>query len=59
MSKKHVLLSQWDYIISCNENENDNEKIDHINKTQIDQDPNIETDIKNIACLSKIMSILQ
>ena len=33
MSKKQVFLSQWDYIINCNENENDNEKTDHINKT--------------------------
>ena len=33
MSKKHVFLSLWDYIINFNENENDNEKIDHINKT--------------------------
>ena len=57
MSKKHVFLSQWDCIINCNEN--DNEKLDHINKTWIDQDPNTETDIKNIACPSKIMFILQ
>ena len=59
MSKKHAFLSQWDYIINCNENKNDNEKTDHINEIEIDQDPNIETDIKNIAHLSKIMSILQ
>ena len=57
MSKKQVFLPQWDYIINCNEN--DNEKTDHINKTSTDQDPNIETDIRNIACLSKIISILQ
>ena len=25
-------------MISCNENENDNEKIDYLNKTSIDQD---------------------
>ena len=43
----------------CNENENDNENNDHINKTKTGQDPNTETDIKNIACLSKIISILQ
>ena len=31
--KKQVSLSQWDYRINCNGNENDNEKKDHINKT--------------------------
>ena len=29
MSKKQVCLYQWDYVINCNENENDNGKIDH------------------------------
>ena len=33
MSKKQVHFFQWDYMINCNENENDNEKTDHINKT--------------------------
>ena len=33
MPKRKVCLCQWDYIFSCNENENDNRKIDHINKT--------------------------
>ena len=33
MSKKQVFLSQWNYMINCNENKNDNEKKDHINKT--------------------------
>ena len=33
MSKKQVCLLQWDYLTSCTENENDNGKIDHINKT--------------------------
>ena len=33
MSKKQVFLSQWDYIVNCNEN--NNEKNDHINKTKI------------------------
>ena len=45
--------------INCNENENDNEKTDHINKRKIDQDVEIETDIKNRTCFGKIMSILQ
>ena len=59
MFKKQVFLSQWDCNINCNENENDNEKTDHINKRKIDQDVEIETDIKNRACFGKIMSILQ
>ena len=33
MFKKQVFLCQWDYMISCNENEYDNEKADHIYKT--------------------------
>ena len=36
MSEKQVFLCQWDYMINCNEN--DNEKTDHLNKTFIDQD---------------------
>ena len=32
MSKKQVCLCQRDYIFNCNENENVNGKIDHINK---------------------------
>ena len=33
MSKEQVCLYRWDSMINCNENENDKEKIDHINKT--------------------------
>ena len=33
ISKKEIFLYQWDYIINCNENENDNEKTNHISKT--------------------------
>ena len=36
-------------------NENDNDKIDRIVKTYIDQD--LETNIENIACLGKTMSL--
>ena len=32
MPRKQVCLYQWDYRINCNENENDNGKIDHINR---------------------------
>ena len=42
-------------MINCNENENDNGKIDHINKT--DKDVDIETNIENIASLTKTMSL--
>ena len=51
MSNKTSFLSQWDYIINCSENKNDNQKMD--------QDVDIETDMKNVACLRQIVSILQ
>ena len=35
MSKKQVCLYQWDYIINCNENKNDDSKVVHVNKTYI------------------------
>ena len=44
-------------MIHCNENENDNGKIDHINKTYIDQGLDIDTNIVNIACFGKTMSL--
>ena len=40
-------------MLNYNENENDNMKIDRINKTYIDQNVDAETNIENIACLSK------
>ena len=55
--KKRVCLYQWDYIINCNESKNDNDKVDHINKTNIDQDVDIKANIKNIACFEKAMSL--
>ena len=58
MSKKRVCLLQWDYMINCNENENHNGKIYHINKTYTDQGVDRETNIENIARLGKIMSPL-
>ena len=33
MCEKQVFSFQWDYIINCNENVNDNGKLDHTNKT--------------------------
>ena len=57
MSKKQVFLCHWGYMINCNENENDNEKTDHINKTWIDQDIDILTNMQNIACLGKRMPL--
>ena len=37
-SKKQVFLCQWHHMINCNENEIGNDKLDHIDKTYIDQD---------------------
>ena len=44
-------------MINCNENGNDNGKIDHINKTWIDLEEDIETNVQNIAWLSKTTSL--
>ena len=42
---------------NCDVNENDNGKRDHINKTYINQDVDIETNIENTGCLGKTMSL--
>ena len=42
-------------MVNCNEN--DNGTIGHINKTYIDQDVDIVTNIENIAYLGKTMSL--
>ena len=57
MSKKQICLYQWHYMINCNENENDDGKIDYIKKIYIDQDQDIEANIENITCLGKTMSL--
>ena len=44
-------------MINCNENENYNDKTDHINKTYRAQNVGIETNIENTVCLSKTMSL--
>ena len=44
---------------NCYENENDNGKTDHINKTSIDLHIDIKTNIQNAACLGKTMSLIQ
>ena len=44
-------------MINCNENEDDNGTINHIIKTYIDQDVDIETNTENIAGLDKAMSL--
>ena len=44
-------------MINWNKNENDNGKIDQINKTYIDQGVDIETNIENIAWLGKTTSL--
>ena len=45
-------------MINFTKNENENGKIDHINKTCVDLDVDIETNIKNIACLGNTMMSL-
>ena len=44
-------------MVNCNENENDKGKINHINKTNKGQDVYMETNVENIACLIKTMSL--
>ena len=44
-------------MINSNENENDNGKRDLINKTLIDLDVDVKTNVQNIACLGKTMSL--
>ena len=44
-------------MINCNENINYTGTIDHINKTYIDQNINIETNLENLACIGKTMSL--
>ena len=44
-------------MINCNENEYNNGKMDHINRTNIDQYLDIEANKENIACLGKIMPL--
>ena len=44
MSKKELFLFQWVYMINCNEN--DNGKVDHINKTYAGLDVDIEANIQ-------------
>ena len=44
-------------MINCYENENDNGKIDHINKTKTDLDVDIERNLQNIACLGKTIPL--
>ena len=39
-------MSMRDYMINCNENENDTGKLNHINKTWIEQVANIEINIQ-------------
>ena len=53
MSKKQLCLWQWDDIFNCIENDNDNGKVYHLNKTKIDLVIDIETDIQNKVCLFK------
>ena len=38
-------------MINCYENENDNDKVDHLNQKNINEDVDKETSIGNIVCL--------
>ena len=42
-------------MINCNKNQNDKGNKNHTNKTYIDQGVDIETNIEDIVCLSKMM----
>ena len=44
-------------MINCDVYENDNGKRYHINETYMDQDVDIQTNIENIGCLGKAMSL--
>ena len=44
-------------MINCIKSEGDNGKIDHINTKYIEKDVDIETNIENIACLCKAISL--
>ena len=57
MSKKQVCPYQLDDMINCNENENYNDKTDHINEIYRAQNVGIETNIENTVCLSKAISL--
>ena len=57
MPEKQVCLYDRDDLINRSENENGNGRILHVNKKYIDWDVNIETNIENIACLGKTMSL--
>ena len=57
MSKKQVCPYQSDDMINCNENENYNDKTDHINEIYRAQNVGIETNIENTVCLSKAISL--
>ena len=59
MSKKQVFLFQWDYMINCNENENGNGKIDHINEKDMNRPRrrHREINMQNVTCLGKPMPL--
>ena len=57
MSEKRVFLCQWDHIFNCNENKNDNRKVDHVNKNYIDLEVDIEINTQNTLCLGKTVPL--
>ena len=50
MCKKQMHLFKWGYLINGNENGYENEKIDHIDRAQIDLD--LDTNILYIKCVA-------
>ena len=50
--QKQTHLFKWGYMINGNENESENEKIDHIDMTQIDLHLDIDTNILYMKCVS-------
>ena len=51
MSKKKFLSVC--YMINCQENKNDDGKVDYVNKVSINQDVGIETNIQSMKCLDR------
>ena len=47
-----MCLYSWDYTINHNENEDENEKTDHLYTTQIDLDLVMDTDVVNAESVS-------
>ena len=56
MSKRQVCLCQRDHTFNCNENENDDGKIDDKDKTNRSRCRHLHKIAQNIVCLGKTIS---